>query len=302
MLRFALEAPAMKAMKLLSRVVPMGVVVVCAAVPLHAELRVRSVVEVTQQRQKQAGFGAQISLSLVPFRAALGKADVVTVAARGSVRVDGLGPVLGLPADAVLISTPDGRTVCMLPSTGEFFWMPVATPATYEPFFKVDSRVRRRGDSDVLLGQKTDRVSVNITVMPKLPKDDGMVYAGHARPIHTSQLMETDAQRVARETLSGKVGVEFYKQEPISIDSWESGVHGPLGALIASAGSNMTSFATAGLVSLTDRQLALRQVIVNPTWGYRVESRVTAVEMAVVDDAVFRVPAEYREIPAPSRR
>jgi hypothetical protein len=282
-------------------ILSMAVVVVCAAAPLQAELRVTSVVEVTAQRLRDSELFPQILMSVLPFRVAVGKVEVVSVAARGSVRVDGLGAVLGLPADAVLISTPDGRTVCLLPSTREFFWMPVTTPATFDQFFAAKARVNRRGGSDKLLGQKTERVSVHLSIAPKMPAAGDEVWSErHGRMIHKSQLVETDQERVRREMRGSN---DVFNPDPITIDNWTSDAYGPAASLIASAASHISALATAGFSALAERPFALRQVIVNPTSGYKVESRVTAVEAAAVDDAVFRVPADYREIaPLPPRR
>jgi hypothetical protein len=93
---------------------------------------------------------------------------------------------------------------------------------------------------------------------------------------------------------------ESASQDPLTIESWQSNGYGSVAATAATASSSTLSLATGGLMPVAERRFALRQRIVNLTHGYRVDSRVTAVETVEVDDAVFAIPADYREIATPT--
>lgn len=284
-------------MNLRSRALAIAVVVAGIGAPLHADLRVTSVVEVKDERPRPTGLSGQFAFGLLPFRAVAGKANLTTLAAGGAVRVEGLGPVLGLPAEAVLISTADGRTVCLLPSRREFFTIANPPLGSMGQLFETTARTKRRGTSDVLLGEKMERRFVTISVDLNLP-DDGMVYNG-AVVIHESQLRESDEQRVARWMRAGALGRISRPADPITIESWYSNAFGADARTVAASPSHVTWLTTAGFAGLVDRSFALREVVVNPVHGYRMETRVTGVQNAVVGSAAFAVPADYIEVAAP---
>jgi hypothetical protein len=267
---------------------------------LHAELRIRTTVEVKRERPREAGLVAQVGMAILPFRIAPAKVDIVTTAARGHVRVEGIGPMLDLPADAVLLSFPDGRTVCLLPSQQMYFKLFEANALLLEKFFKVEPRVKRHGASDVLLGQTTERVSIALKVTPVLPAMPEMVWDERTlRMVDPLTLQETPEQRSRRLAARDRNKAESVTQDPITIESWESASYGDPGAVIAASGSSIVSLATASLAPASERRFALRQRIVNPTHGYRVDSRVTAVEAITVEDALFVIPAGFQEGTAP---
>ena len=284
-------------MNLRSRAFAIAIVVAGIAAPLHAELRITSVVEVKDERPRDTGLVGQVTFAILPFRAVAGKADVTTLVAAGAVRVEGMGSVLGLPADAVLISTADGRTVCLLPSRREFFTLANPPLAKMDQFFEITAKTRRRGTSDVLLGKKVERRLVSVTVAAKVA-DDGMAYNGVGM-VHESQLRESDEQRVARWMRAGSLGRISRPADPITIESWYSDAFGPDARTVAASPSHVTALTTAGFSGLADRSFALREVVVNPVHGYRMETRVTDVQNAVVDRSAFAVPADYVEVAAP---
>ena len=269
--------------------------------PLSAQLRIRSSVEVKRQTPREAGLLAQVGMAILPFRIAPSKVQIVTTVSGGQVRVEGAGAMLDLPVDTVLISFVDGSTMCLLPSRQEYFRLATAEPRLLEKFFKVDSRVRQRGPSDVLMGHPTERVSSTLQVTPVLPADgpDLVWDSRFQRNMDPAAIIETPEARQRRLATRDRVSREMEAQDPITIESWQSNTFGPLGLAAASASSSTLSIATAGLVPVAERRFALRQRIVNPTHGYRVDAVVTAVETVEVDDALFVIPAGYREIPTP---
>ncbi len=275
-----------------------------AVAPLSAEVRIRSIVEVTTERPREAGLLAQIAMIVVPFQAAPGKADVVTLAARGAVRVEGLGPVLGIAPDIIIIAAADGSVVGLVPSRGEYFDMPATTPEKLSVVIASKAKTKRHGSSDVLLGQQTERVAVSVMIEPKVPGTPGdMAYdARTGRMVEAWTLQETPEERTRRFVMSERSRTESFKQEPITIESWESAAFGPVALHAATSRASMTWFATAGYASTAEQGFPLRQIIRNPTYGYRVESRVQSVETVALDDDLFRVPEHYRKIPTPQLR
>jgi hypothetical protein len=282
-------------MNFLIRTSAIAVVVAVISVPLHADLRITSTVEVKDERPQQTSLSGQIAVGLMPFRAVAGKANVTTLAAGGFVRVEGLGPVLGLPSDAVLISTEGGRTVCLLPTRREFFIIENPT-LNMSRSFKMLAKTKRRGTSDVLLGEKVERKFVSVNLDLNVP-DEGM-RSQESFIVHESQ-RDTDAEWQASWTRSGFPRRIPRADDPITIESWYSTSFGPEGRSVAASQSHVTWLASAGLSSLADRPFALREVVLNPVHGYRMETHVTAVQDAAVDPAVFAIPADYVEVAAP---
>jgi hypothetical protein len=251
---------------------------------LHAELRFVSRVEVKAQRPRDPGFVASMFAKFLPFNLAPGKTDIVT----------------RVPADAILISEAGGRTLCLLPSTGTYFVMTSVMPVIIEAVFKPERQVRRRGASDTLLGHRSQRVTESIKVFPQQPLPD-VVYR-NGQPVEGWTLDETSEQRTARYLYSNRSMKTQWAEVPISIDSWTTDAFGEAGRTAAAAGTSITTLATAGVADPAPRDFALRQVIVSPTGGYTVESRVTSAVAEPVTDDVFVVPADYRLVPDPRMR
>lgn len=289
------------------RIIGHGVVALVllgAVAPLSAEVRIRSIVEVKTERPREAGMLAQIAMMVVPFQAAPGKVEVVTLAARGAVRVEGLGPVLGIAPDVVLIATADGAVLALVPSRSEYFDMPRTTPEMLKVVIASEATAKRHGRSDVLLGQQTERVSVSVKIEPKLPGTPGdQAYdARTGRMVEAWTLQETPEERTRRFVTSERVRAESFKQEPVTIESWESDAFGPAALQAATSRASMTWFATAGYASTAAQRFPLRQIIRNPTYGYQVETRVQAVDQVTLEDDLFRVPSHYKKIPTPQLR
>jgi hypothetical protein len=93
-----------------------------------------------------------------------------------------------------------------------------------------------------------------------------------------------------------------WREVPISIDSWTTDAFGEAGRTAAAAGASITTLVTAGLADPAPRGLSLRQVIVSPIGGFRVEARVTSAIAEPVPADVFVVPTGYRLVPDPRRR
>lgn len=282
----------------------LALVLLGAVAPISAEVRIRSIVEVTTERQREAGMLAQLAMIVVPFQAAPGRAEVVTLAARGAVRVEGLGPVLGIAPDIILLATADGSVVGLVPSRNEYFDMPSTTPEKLSVVIASKATTKRHGPADVLLGQQTDRVSVSVMIEPKVPGTPGdMAYDPKTgRMVEAWTLQETPEERTRRFVTSERVRAESQKQEPVTIESWESDAFGPAALQAATSRASMTWFATAGYASTAEQGFPLRQIIRNPTYGYRVESRVQAVDQVTLEDDLFRVPEHYRKVATPQLR
>lgn len=282
----------------------LALVLLGAVAPLSAEVRIRSLVEVRTERPRDAGMLAQIAMMVVPFQAAPGKAEVVTLAARGAVRVEGLGPVLGIAPDLILIATAEGAVMGLVPSRSEYFDMPSTTPEKLSVVIASKATTKRHGPSDVLLGRQTERVSVSVMIEPKVPGTPGdMAYDPRTgRMVEAWTLQETPEERTRRFAASERSRMESSKQEPVTIESWESDAFGPVALHAATSRVSMTWFATAGYASTAEQRFPLRQVIRNPTYGYRVESRVQAVDTVVLDDDLFRVPEHYKKVATPQLR
>lgn len=282
----------------------LALVLLNVVAPLSAEVRIRSSVEVKTERPRDAGMLAQLAMMVVPFQVAPGKADVVTMAARGAVRVEGLGPVLGIAPDIILIAAADGTVVGLVPSRGEYFDMPSTTPQKLSVVIESKATEKRHGLSDVLLGQQTERVSVSVMIEPKVPGTPGdMAYDPRTgRMVEAWTLQETPEERTRRFAASERSRMESSKQEPVTIESWESDAFGPVALHAAASRVSMTWFATAGYASTAEQGFPLRQVIRNPTYGYRVESLVQVVESLSLEDDFFRVPAHYRKVATPQLR
>ena len=268
---------------------------------LRAQLRVDSQVEVTAHRQRDAGFVTSLMVNVLPFHLAVGKASVVTVVAGGEVRVEGLGPVLGLAPDVVLLSRPTGETVFLLPASRTYFRTHLAIPAAIAEGFGSTLNVRSKRRSDTILGYQTERVLEDLKVTPGKGANQDPNYATDrfGRRVEAWTLDETPEQRTARFLRRETNPRELWKEMPITIESWLSDGLGADGTAAAESAASIGALSTAGLAVLPARRFALRQIITNPTGGYRVESRVTALAPIAVGDDTFQIPAGYAEIPAP---
>lgn len=291
-------------MQTLLRLSAVAMLIVGGAVPLSAQLRIRSQVEVTSERKRPAGMFAELALIVVPFQAAPGKADVVTLVARGAVRVEGLGPVLGLAPDLILLAPAAGAGVWgLVPSRGEYFAMPQATPASLSPLIGSQATASRHGAADVLLGQPTERVTVSVHVGARVAGQSGArVYDSRSgRMVDAWTIDETPEQRSRRLARGERSRAESSRDDPITIESWETEAFGSLAHLAATSRSAMTWFATGGYASMVEQRFPLRQIIRNPTYGYRVETRVLSVDPLALGDDLFEVPSHYRRVATPAR-
>lgn len=277
------------------------VMLLLAAEELRGELRVTSTVQVKTEPRRDAGLLTSAAMSALPFYLTKGKAEVVTIVARGQVRVEGLGPVLGLDPDVVLLSKANGETVYLLPGSRAFFKTQLLVTAVWADSFGSTLDVIRRSKSDVILGQRAERISEVLKLRPGT-RDGNPDYARDrfGRTVPAWTLDETPEQRTARFVKRETDPRELWKEMPISIESWVSDGFGPAATVAAQSGAGITALATAGFAVLPDRRFALRQVIRNPVGGYSVESRVIAVSALVVGDELFEIPPGYREVKAPS--
>lgn len=272
--------------------------------PLSADLRIRSVVEVVTERPREAGMLAQVAMILVPFRAAPGKADILTLVVGDAVRVEGLGPVLGLAPDVVFITKADGPVIGVVPSRSEYFEMPDVTPQRLLPVIGSRTTEKRHGPSEVMLGHQTERVMVSFLLEPKVPGTPGdQIYDGRTgRMVDAWTVAETPEQRSQRLARSEKSRNESVFHDPVTIESWESPAFGPAGQVAAGSRASMTWWATGGFSSTVESGFPLRQVIRNPTYGYRVESRVQSIESAPIDATLLEVPSHFRKVEPPPLR
>lgn len=287
-----------------------GVIVVCAvsvigvharqAPPLVDGLVVQSTVEVAEIPIQPTALASQIAMSVSPFRLSPGRADVVTSVSGAQVRVEGLGARLGFPDDVVLLTMTTGEVVGIRPERQEWFVLPSLTTPDREALFRHSPVSRKRGNQaridGVLTRKYTRTLSGEMQWLDGIervwdPKTDRLVEAW--------TLPETAEERTARflrMELALRSNRTRGREVPVVVERWEAEGHGPLGTLLANSPVDIDSLATFHLVDGGDEALALRQVVVNPTTGRRVESKVGAITHCALDAHLFEVPAGYRRV------
>ncbi len=275
-----------------------------AAAPLGAELKFTSRVEVTNIQPPDTYF----SLVFVPVhRITPGTVDVTTYVAGDRVRVEGMGPVLGLPDDTVLLTRADGATLFIQPSSGTFFIRNGLDALTIAPTLGTTVKTSRKGRSDTILAQRTERVVHEIRVRTRLssPEPLNADYQGKATDALGRTLNEDAVGRTAEERQMYALRSDYYGRhdgdgDVIKIESWESTTFGRAAIVAARSGAGPAAIGSGGFSALADLGFPLRQVLIYKGAGYRMETRVTSAAPASLDAALFELPAGFKEVPAPA--
>ena len=277
-----------------------------AAAPLGAELKFTSRIQVKKIQPPDAFF----AIVFEPVhRITPGKVDVTTYVAGDRVRVEGMGPVLGLPDDTVLLTRADGAMLFVQPSSSTFFVRNGFDAVALASQIGTTVKTSRKGRSDVILAQRTERVVHEIRVHPILssPQPLNADYHGTTRdavgnPVSQTATGDTTERRQADALNNDYRSRHSGDGDVIKIESWESAAFGRAAVVAARSGAGAAAIGTGGFSALADLGFPLRQVLTYKGAGYQIETRVTSAAPTSVDVALFEVPAGFKEVPAPPGR
>ena len=238
--------------------------------PLHAELKFTAKVEMRPSATPSLApadpmmemIGNMMAEMLVP---AGGIEMTVVVGDKGS-RVEYSKAYLMFPAGAVALVKPDGSMVILNPAD-KTFWKTSAADAALPPGMTPKVTTKRTGEFTDIAGARSERVAVQISIA--LPLPDGV----QAPPGMPTEL-----------TMSG--------------DLWTTDRYK---ASTKAAGLAMGGLGSLGLDKILEGGLAMRSVIRSPLFpGREIETLITKIGEEAAPASLFDVPADYKEVPAPS--
>ena len=289
---------------MIARSLVTALLLTCTIAPLGAELKFTSRVEVTKISPPDTFF----SIVFVPVhRITPGTADITTYVAGDRVRVEGMGAVLGLAADTVLLTRADGATLFIQPSSGTFFIQTGLDALAMAPMLGTTVKTSRKGRSDTILAQRTERVIHEIRVRPKLAASAEPLNADYqgkrtdalGNPLSETAVGVTTERRQYYAASSDYHGRLDGADAVMKIENWESTAFGRAAGVAAKSGAGPAAIATGGFSALADLGFPLRQVLTYKGGGYQMETRVTSVSPASLDAALFEVPAGFKQVPPP---
>ena len=278
----------------------------CVAAPLGAELKFTSRVEVKKIQPPDSFFAIVIEpVHLITP----GVVDITTYVAGERVRVEGMGPVLGLSADTVLLTDADGTTLFVQPSSRTFFVRTGMDATALAPALGTVVKTSRKGRSDVILSQRTERVVHEIRVLtpPSLTEPLKADYQGKptdalGRPLNEDAVGRTTEQRQWYADRADYQARGSGEGDVIRIESWESNAFGRPAVAAAQSSAGLAAIGTGGFSTMVNLGFPLRQILTYKGGGYRMETRVTSVTPTSLVADLFEVPAGFKKVSAPAGR
>ncbi len=242
-----------------------------AAVPLSAELKVVSKLEIRK---------VESSAPANPFFAMLGSAmsqqveqmngtETTTTIGDGVIRTEtnkALGP---MPAGMITIMHADGTMIGINPADQTYFKTTMPDLAALAPGLKPVITVNRTGEFSSLLGQRVERVLMDLRMPLPIPP-------------------EAMAQMPAG----------FPTEVVMTMENWTAEAYKAYGTQMIRGNPAMSAL---GLAEIADIGFAMRQVVRSDLLGgYEMETTVTSVSEVTPPAGFFSVPEGYREVAAPT--
>lgn len=250
------------------------VVVASAAVPLHAELKYTTHMEIrktaapAQPVNPMIGImGDAVMKQMVPD----GAADLVYLVGDKGARVEYLQAAMGLPAGTINLITLDG-TIAILNPQEKTYWKTTMTEtldrmkAAGVPV--PDIAVKRTGQFDTVVGAKCEILTFDWKMALPIPEA--------ARATLPPDFPSTIAM-----TGDSCVTTDAYKQY----------------ADVINKGANVM-MAAMGFDKITQGGFALRQTMAMA--GFEMKTTVTQIGEEPAPEHAFEIPADYKEVPMPS--
>ncbi len=246
--------------------------VALVSAPLRAELKYTMRMEMKKSDTAAAPvnpmlgmMGEQMMKQFLPN----GSAQLVYVIGEKGTRLEYSEAAMGQPAGAVNIVKPDG-TVYMLNPQNKTYWKSTtdAVAAVMKSSGMVpEVTVKKTGQSETVGGIKCDVVAFDWKMALPIPEQ-------------------------ARATLPP----DFPTALTMTGDTCTTNEYPKYATMISRGAGGM--LAAMGLDKVAQGGLVLRQTL--QMIGYEMKSVVTSLTEETVDPSLFDVPAEYKEVPAPS--
>ncbi len=256
---------------MVKKLIALASLVSCAAVPLSAELRVVSKLEIRKAESTAPAdpLSAMMAGALAQQVQQMNGTETTTTIGDGVIRTEANRSIGGLPAGMITIMRADGSMVGINPAERTFFRASVPDLASLAPGLKPTITVTRTGEFSNLLGERVERVEMDLQMPLPIP------------PEAVSQLPPG-----------------FPTEVVMKIENWTAEAFKAYGTQMVRGNPAM---AALGLAEIADIGFAMRQIVRSPMLGgYEMETTVTSVSEVTPPSGFFEVPEGYREVAAPA--
>ncbi|HUF48303.1 MAG TPA: hypothetical protein VMM93_10845 [Vicinamibacterales bacterium] len=254
------------------RVLAVVTLLACAVVPLSADLRVVSKLEIRKVESTEAPnpFFAMLGQAMAQQMELMNGAETTTTIGDGVIRTEASKPMGGMPAGTITILRSDGTMIGINTTEKTYFRtrmpdMSAMVAAGIKPIITVT----RTGEFSTLLGQRVERVVLDMRMPLPIPA-------------------EARAQ----------MPPEFPTEVAMTIENWTAEAYKAYGTQMIKGNPAM---AALGLGEVADIGFAMRQIVRTQMMaGYEMETSVTSVSEISAPAGFFDVPEGFTEVPPPA--
>jgi hypothetical protein len=244
---------------------------VLATAPLSAELRVVSKLEIRKVESTEPvnPFFAMMGNAMAEQVQQMNGTETTTTIGDGVIRTEANKAIAGMPQGMITIMRADGTMIGINPVERTYFKTSMPDLSALAPGLKPTITVNRTGEVSTLLGERVERVVMNLTMPLPIP------------PEATSQLP-----------------AGFPTEVTMSMENWTAETYRAYGTLMIKGNPAMSAL---GLAEIADIGFAMRQIVRSPMLGgYEMETNVTSVTEVTPPAGFFDVPDGYREVAPPA--
>jgi len=256
---------------MVKKLIAVATLLAFAAVPLSAELKVVSKLEIRKVEATEPAnpFFAMMGGAMAQQVEQMNGTETTTTIGDGVIRTETNKSIGGLPAGIITIMRADGSLIGINPAEKTYFTASMPDLAALAPQLKPTVTVSRTGEFSSLLGQRVERVVVDLRMPLPIP------------PEAMSQLPPG-----------------FPTEVVMSMENWTAEAYRAYGTQMVKGNPAM---AALGLAEIADIGFAMRQILRSPMLGgYEMETTVTSVSEVAPPPGFFDVPEGYKEVPAPA--
>ena len=187
----------------------------------------------------------------------------------GTARIDSSRAVTGIPPGSYWLTQADGATVVVTPSTKTYYRLPALPSPPSAPGGEPTWTTTRTGERSEMLGFPVERVKSEMRIPIDLPPE-------------------------LREAMPAEM-----RDLTVAIDAWVTSALSMKGLSHAMMPINMSP--SQPHIKGAFDGLALRQVVRLPMLPAEIETAVVSISRSSLENALFDIPSDFREVPAPPR-